>query len=172
MLESLFEKPAKGSTDDNDLECGDLSPLSSLGRLVGQAEPRPAARSNFTRTSARRRQVACRKRRELAALHIVVATPAALGLSVCIRGYDFLRPIPTAELRFNRGGSASSSLSNSNTVRSLPRFLPRAQARSTSFLKRLVRLKVLTDQGRRIVLAWCRNGEPLCRICWRAGCSP
>jgi hypothetical protein len=30
--------------DGKDLECGDLSPLWSPGRLVGQAEPRPAVR--------------------------------------------------------------------------------------------------------------------------------
>jgi hypothetical protein len=34
---------------DKDLECGDLSPLWPLGRLVGKAEPRSAARKNSIR---------------------------------------------------------------------------------------------------------------------------
>jgi hypothetical protein len=58
---------------DKDLECGAGSPLLAPGRPAGQAEPRPAARQNSTAQPARRRQVACAKRRELAALQSPVA---------------------------------------------------------------------------------------------------
>src|SRR5688572_8275852 len=69
---------------DDALECGDLSPLSPLGRLVGQAEPRSAAREAVgTSTRERRRQVACRKRRDFAALH-TLAVAASLAFCSCL----------------------------------------------------------------------------------------
>ena len=57
------------------------SPLLLPGRPAGQAEPRPAARKNSIPQSTRRRQVACAKRRELAALHgpVVAAQPPTLS---------------------------------------------------------------------------------------------
>src|SRR5512145_2211247 len=50
------------------LECGDLSPLLPLWRLVAKAGPRPAARESWTPSRIRRRQVACRKRGPVRAL--------------------------------------------------------------------------------------------------------
>src|SRR5213594_4270794 len=50
------------------LECGDLSPLLLLWRLVAKAGPRPAARESWTPSRIRRRQVACRKRGQVRAL--------------------------------------------------------------------------------------------------------
>src|SRR6059036_2184462 len=46
----------------NNLECGDLSPLLPLWRLVAKAGPRPAARESRTPSCIRRRQVAYGKR--------------------------------------------------------------------------------------------------------------
>ena len=66
----------------NDLKCGNLSPLSPLGRLVGQAEPRSAARDmrhappNPTATSRLPKAVTSHR-----TPHHVVAAPTALGPS-------------------------------------------------------------------------------------------
>ena len=44
-LRGVHEPPAENNAHRRAaLECGDLSPLSVPGRLVGQAEPRPAVR--------------------------------------------------------------------------------------------------------------------------------
>src|SRR5437867_13333417 len=67
----------------SNLECGDLSPLLPLWRLVAKAGPRPAARACWTRSRIRRRQVACRKRGQVRALQSGCGS-AALGLSVFI----------------------------------------------------------------------------------------
>jgi hypothetical protein len=89
-VHSYYNRDSSGIFN-KDLECGDLSPLWLPGRLVGQAEPRSAARSTPTRWPVRWRQVACRKRRELAALQsAVVAAPAALGPFVSIRVHSWL----------------------------------------------------------------------------------
>lgn len=75
LCSGLAEPP--GNRAHGALECGDLSPLFSLGRLVGQAALRGAARAsssarhslrNRPNHQIRRRQVACRKRRRVAAL--------------------------------------------------------------------------------------------------------
>jgi hypothetical protein len=50
------------------MECGGLTPLSRFGRLVGQTEPRPAARGIWMRQPTRQRQVACGKRGQVPAL--------------------------------------------------------------------------------------------------------
>src|SRR2546422_7957920 len=55
-------------TGGKNLECGDLSPLSLLWRLVAKAGTRPAARESWTPSRNRRRQVACRKRGQVRAL--------------------------------------------------------------------------------------------------------
>src|SRR5216117_3627762 len=55
-------------TAGKDLECGDLSPLLPLWRLVAKAGPRSAARESWTPFHIRRRQVACRKRGQVRAL--------------------------------------------------------------------------------------------------------
>src|SRR6059036_3147883 len=55
-------------TAGKDLECGDLSPLLPLWRLVAKAGPPPAARESWTPSGLRRRQVACRKRGRVRAL--------------------------------------------------------------------------------------------------------
>src|SRR5437867_13224581 len=68
------------------LECGDLSPLLPLWRLVAKAGPRPAARESWTPFRIGRRQVACRKRGQVRALQSGCGS-AALGLFVSIRGY-------------------------------------------------------------------------------------
>src|SRR5213594_1508784 len=55
-------------TAGKNLECGDLSPLLPLGRLVAKAGPRSAARESRTLSRIRRRQVACGKRGQVRAL--------------------------------------------------------------------------------------------------------
>jgi len=55
-------------TGGRNLECGDLSPLLPLWRLVAKAGPRPAARESWTPSRIRRRQVACPKRGQIRAL--------------------------------------------------------------------------------------------------------
>src|SRR5437867_4447938 len=55
-------------TGGKNLECGDLSPLLPLWRLVAKAGPRPAARESWTPSRIRRRQVACGKRGRVRAL--------------------------------------------------------------------------------------------------------
>src|SRR5216117_1875273 len=60
------------------LECGDLSPLLPLWRLVAKAGPRPAAREIWSPSRIRRRQVACRKRGQVRALQSTCGF-AALG---------------------------------------------------------------------------------------------
>src|SRR3989442_14950182 len=69
------------------LECGDLSPLLPLWRLVAKAGPRPAARESWTPFRIGRRQVACRKRGQVRALESGCGS-AALGSSVAIRGFN------------------------------------------------------------------------------------
>src|SRR5206468_1555021 len=68
----------KFSPGAKSLECGDLSPLLPLWRLVAKAGPRPAARESWTPWRIRRRQVACRKRGQARALQIGCSF-AALG---------------------------------------------------------------------------------------------
>src|SRR6058998_2122674 len=75
-------------TAGKNLECGDLSPLSPLWRLVAKAGPRPAARESWTRSHIRRRQVACRKRGQVRALQSGCGS-AALCSSVSIRGFSY-----------------------------------------------------------------------------------
>src|SRR6266542_576359 len=87
------------------LECGDLSPLLPLWRLVAKAGPRPAARESWTPFRIGRRQVACRKRGQVRALQSGCGS-AALGSSVSIRGFDSVRPFQLPEpgsLRFALG---------------------------------------------------------------------
>src|SRR5437867_3942101 len=55
-------------TAGKNLECGDLSPLLPLWRLVAKAGPRSAARESWTPSRIRRRQVACGKRGQVRAL--------------------------------------------------------------------------------------------------------
>src|SRR5437867_7700325 len=55
-------------TAGKNLECGDLSPLLPLWRLVAKAGPRSAARERWTPSRIRRRQVACGKRGRVRAL--------------------------------------------------------------------------------------------------------
>src|SRR5213594_5105952 len=64
----LYYKDETLCTAGKHLECGDLSPLLPLWRLVAKAGPRPAARRSRTPYRARRRQVACRKRGQVRAL--------------------------------------------------------------------------------------------------------
>jgi hypothetical protein len=70
---------------DKDLECGDLSPLWRPGRLVGQAEPRAAARENFQTpaisTATSRLPKAARTRRTP---HVYGCGSAALCASVLL----------------------------------------------------------------------------------------
>ena len=73
-------------TAGKDLECGDLSPLLPLWRLVAKAGPRPAVREIWTPSRIRRRQVACRKRGQVRALQSGCGS-AALCSSVSIRGF-------------------------------------------------------------------------------------
>src|SRR6059036_3778448 len=55
-------------TAGKNLECGDLSPLLPLWRLVAKAGPRSAAREIWSPSRIRRRQVASRKRGQVRAL--------------------------------------------------------------------------------------------------------
>src|SRR5438093_1495923 len=55
-------------TGGKNLECGDLSPLLPLWRLVAKAGPRSAARESWAPSCIRRRQVACGKRGQVRAL--------------------------------------------------------------------------------------------------------
>src|SRR5206468_7555727 len=64
----LYYKDETLCTAGKNLECGDLSPLLPLGRLVAKAGPPPAARESWTPSRIRRRQVACRKRGQVRAL--------------------------------------------------------------------------------------------------------
>jgi len=77
VLSPYYNQDVSGA-DDKDLECGDLSPL--LRFADESAKQSRVQRRGKTPTSVRRRQVACRKRRELAALHIpAVAAQSMLG---------------------------------------------------------------------------------------------
>src|SRR6266498_3121129 len=71
------------------LECGDLSPLLPLWRLVAKAGPRPAARESWTPFRIGRRQVACRKRGQVRALQSGCGF-AALGLLCLLTGIPTL----------------------------------------------------------------------------------
>src|SRR5881409_345242 len=77
-------------TAGKNLECGDLSPLLPLWRLVAKAGTRPAARKSCTPSRIRRRQVACRKRGQVRALQRGCGF-AALRPFVSIRGLEFWR---------------------------------------------------------------------------------
>src|SRR5437867_149241 len=79
-------------TGATNLECGDLSPLLLLWRLVAKAGSRSAARQSRTPRRIRRRQVACRKRGQVRALQSGCGF-AALGSSVSIRGFNWLRAL-------------------------------------------------------------------------------
>src|SRR6058998_617203 len=68
-------------TASKNLECGDLSPLLPLWRLVAKAGPRSAAREIWPPSRIRRRQVACRKRGQVRALQSSCGF-AAMGSSV------------------------------------------------------------------------------------------
>ena|SRR5213593_587236 len=67
-------------TAGKNLECGDLSPLLPLWRLVANAGPRPAARESWTPSCIRRRQVACQKRGQVRALQSRCGLPRWLHL--------------------------------------------------------------------------------------------
>src|SRR5213593_3933121 len=86
------------------LECGDLSPLLPLWRLVAKAGPRAAARERWTPSRIPRRQVACRKRGQVRALQSRCGCAALCPLRPWretrlqfVRGL-LLRPAPQAVL--------------------------------------------------------------------------
>src|SRR6266511_3783809 len=84
----LYYNDETPRTVGKSLECGDLSPLLPLWRLVAKAGPRPAARESWTPFRIGRRQVACLKRGQVRALQSGCGS-AALGSSVSIRGFNY-----------------------------------------------------------------------------------
>src|SRR5438093_4797205 len=101
-------------TAGKNLECGDLSPLLPLWRLVANAGPRPAARESWTPSCIRRRQVACQKRGQVRALQSRCGLPRWLHLrpsEVSIRYFTASDGLKSGVSAYSpRGGRAAGSM--------------------------------------------------------------